>query len=206
MTCDDIRNALSARLDGEDPGLPGDELDRHLESCAACAAWLAGATAATRRVRLHAAMPGDDLTVDVLAALHARGRAVPAQRVTRMLLALTALVQIALSLPALLGEESSAGLHVAREIGATEIALAIGVLAAAWRPWRAAGMVPVVVALAAGLAGTTLLDVSASHALAAHELPHLVTVVEAWFVWRLRRQGPATGAAPPPPVQLRRVA
>jgi predicted anti-sigma-YlaC factor YlaD len=33
MTCDDVRAALSARLDGEDPGASSAALDAHTDSC-----------------------------------------------------------------------------------------------------------------------------------------------------------------------------
>lgn len=132
--------------------------------------------------------PVQDAVPWLVAALR-NPRALPRSRrgSARLLLAVTALVQLALSLPALvLGEQASAGLHVAREIGATEVALAVGVLAAAWRPWRAAGMLPVVAALAVGLAGTTLIDVAGGEAFALHEVPHLLALVEAGLLWHLR--------------------
>lgn len=123
------------------------------------------------------------------------------------MLAMTALLQLALSLPALLlGEQDAAGLHVAREIGATEVALAVGVLAAAWRPWRAAGMLPVVAALAVGLASTTVIDVVGGEVPALHEVPHLLALVEAALLWRLRHAAIAKPTGSSPATQLRRVA
>jgi protein SCO1/2 len=44
-TCTDYRQALSARVDGEDPGLDPAELDRHLAGCPDCQAFVAAATA-----------------------------------------------------------------------------------------------------------------------------------------------------------------
>lgn len=199
---------LSARLDGEDPGLPAEELDRHLTGCVACSAWQAGAADVSRRLRLRLAEPGTDLTATVVEGL--RDPQVlhrPRRRAARALLALTALLQLALSLPALvLGAEASAGLHVAREIGATEVALAVGVLAAAWRPWRAAGMLPVVAALAVGLATTTLIDVVGGEVPALHEVPHLLALVEAALLWRMRHAAITSPPRPSPVTHLRRVA
>ena len=40
--------------------------------------------------------------------------------------------------------------HLLRDAGITDVALAVGVLSAAWQPWRAAGVLPVVLVLAAG--------------------------------------------------------
>jgi predicted anti-sigma-YlaC factor YlaD len=208
VSCEQVRVGLSARLDGEDPGLPVDELDRHLEACLACSAWQAGAADVSRRVRLRTAEPAADLASSVAEALR-DGTALQRspRRVARALLALTALLQLGLSLPALLlGEQASAGLHVAREIGATEVALAVGVLCAAWRPWRCAGMLPVVAALAVGLASTTLIDVVGGEVPALHEVPHLLALVEAALLWHLRHAAIGNPTGSTPATQLSRVA
>ncbi|WP_017596321.1 zf-HC2 domain-containing protein [Nocardiopsis potens] len=42
MRCIDCRTALSAELDGEDPGARPGAVRRHLRSCASCAGWRAG--------------------------------------------------------------------------------------------------------------------------------------------------------------------
>src|SRR4029453_479975 len=55
MRCSICREAISARLDGEDPGVPAEAVDAHLGGCADCAAWageaaaLAGAVGSTPR-------------------------------------------------------------------------------------------------------------------------------------------------------------
>ena len=55
--CDRAREAISARIDGEDPGLPDDALDAHLATCAACREWQQRAHAVTRRARLGGSLP-----------------------------------------------------------------------------------------------------------------------------------------------------
>lgn len=204
-----MRTGLSARLDREDTGVPDVVLDSHLDGCAGCRDWLDGAAAASRRLRLRAAEPERDLAPAVLARLNdpaAHGR--PTRPLARLALLGTAVLQLALSLPALLfGQEADAGLHVAREVGATDVALAIGVLAAAWRPWRAAGMLPVVAALAVGLSATTLIDVLGGEVPAAEEVPHLLALVEAALLWRLRRiSAPVPDTTTPERRRLRRAA
>jgi Putative zinc-finger len=42
-TCDRYREALSARLDGEDPGMPLEQIDAHVEGCVECHAWAVAA-------------------------------------------------------------------------------------------------------------------------------------------------------------------
>jgi predicted anti-sigma-YlaC factor YlaD len=69
MRCDRIHAALSARIDGEDPGLPDGELNAHLAVCADCRGWQQRAHVVTRRTRLGGAFLDRDLTPAVLAAL-----------------------------------------------------------------------------------------------------------------------------------------
>ncbi|MFJ8433408.1 zf-HC2 domain-containing protein [Kitasatospora sp. NPDC094019] len=40
MRCEQLRTALSARLDGEAAGVPDGRLDKHVARCAACRDWL----------------------------------------------------------------------------------------------------------------------------------------------------------------------
>ncbi|NUT92257.1 MAG: hypothetical protein HOY78_09510 [Saccharothrix sp.] len=68
MDCDDIRQALSARLDSETgPALAERRADEHLARCGACQRWLDRAAAVTRRVRMSAAVAWPDVTEAVLA-------------------------------------------------------------------------------------------------------------------------------------------
>ncbi|MCW2605656.1 MAG: Permease [Frankiales bacterium] len=205
MRCDAAREGLSARLDGEDPQVPAGELDRHVAACPGCADWSAAAAGATRPLRVAAAPTAVDLTDGVLQALRERPAPRTEHGLARRGLVVVALAHLLLSLPDLLFGSGHEGVHVARELGATDVALAIGVLAAAWRPWRAAGMLPVVAALSAGLAGTSLLDLLAHETTPLRELPHLLAVAETLLLVRLRRHGsPAPDTAHRP--ALRRVA
>jgi hypothetical protein len=78
MQCDRFREAISARIDGEDPGLPDGALDVHLGVCAGCRAWQERAHVVTRRARVGMSSLDHDLTPLVLAAVPApatgRGR------------------------------------------------------------------------------------------------------------------------------------
>lgn len=60
MICPD-HEGLSAHLDGEDAGLPRDEIERHVESCPACRRTLQAMRAAQAALRAHPvpAMPRD---------------------------------------------------------------------------------------------------------------------------------------------------
>lgn len=71
MECDRFREAISARIDGEGPGLPDGALDVHLGVCAGCRAWQERAHSVTRRARLGVSSLDHDLTSLVLAAVPA---------------------------------------------------------------------------------------------------------------------------------------
>jgi predicted anti-sigma-YlaC factor YlaD len=198
---------LSAQLDGEDPGLDLDAVARHVEGCTTCRAWEQGAAAVSRRLRVRPAPPEVDLVPAVLTALRTAGLGVPSRRWTRLALLVTAALQLAVCLPSLLGaDDGGLGGHVAREVAAAELALAVGLLCAAWRPWQAAGMLPVMATLALGLSATTLVDVLAGHVPPVDELPHLLAAASVALLWRLRHgRRPRRWTGAPTPL-LRRVA
>jgi predicted anti-sigma-YlaC factor YlaD len=191
MDCEQVREALSARIDGEDPPAGTGRVDHHLQACPACAGWAARAQDVTRALRLQTvAVP--DLTASVLAAVatdpHRRNdrRRRSRRTVLRIAVATAAAVQLALALPLLFG----ADLHVAREIAVFEVALAVGFGFAAWRPRWARAFVPMAVVLAAGLAATTVVDVVGAAASPWHETAHLAAVMQAGLLWALARTTP----------------
>jgi predicted anti-sigma-YlaC factor YlaD len=188
MTCDQIREAISARLDGEDPGVPGTDVDAHLATCAGCRAFADGAGALHRSVRLAPAPEVPDLTPKVLAAIGSEPEgAGDAGRtfVLRLVLAVLGLVQVAVAVPALFGEDGGLAVHSARHLGSFSLALAVGFLFAAWRPTRVAGLLPVAVALVACLIGTSVLDVVDGRAAALSEASHVTEIAGLVAVWLL---------------------
>ena len=90
-----------------------------------------------------------------------------------------AIIQIVLTVPALiLGSDREAPLHVAHEMGAFDMAFAIGFLS--WhQPERARGMHVLVGAAALLLLGTAAVDLLTGHTTAADEAPHLL-VLAGW--------------------------
>ncbi|OKI89274.1 zf-HC2 domain-containing protein [Micromonospora sp. CB01531] len=196
MTCDEVRLALSARLDGEDPQAPAAALEAHTGSCPGCRSWLAHAERVTRLTRLQ---PVDvpDLTAPVLAAVAADRAAARAgaaaagrarRQVLRVAVAVAAAAQFAVALPILLaGLGVDADPHTSREMASFDAALAVGFALAAWRPERARAFLPVALVLAVCLAGTSLVDIAASTTAAVHELGHLAAVVQAGLLWALGR-------------------
>ncbi|HYT09375.1 MAG TPA: zf-HC2 domain-containing protein [Mycobacteriales bacterium] len=144
MSCSQYRESLSALLDGEPSALPEADIEAHLDRCAACRSWYESAARVTRLVRMAPAEPVADRTAELLAAVGpVRARRPGLLAGLRLALGLLAFVQAVLSWPgALLGEDPLAGAgHVAREIGAWNLALAMVFLAAASRPRTAGALV-----------------------------------------------------------------
>lgn len=210
--CEDIRTALSARLDGEEPGLPGDHLDGHLSACADCQAWQDGVRKLRREVRSGARPPdltdsimqavaADPLVVVQLARLRAAREAHGRRQILRVAVSAAAVVQLALALPALFGAftgTSGMGLHASREMASFDVAVAVGFLLAAYRPRRAMTYVPVALVLAACLAGTSLIDIIRGVTGVGHEIGHLVAMAQAGLLWALGRIDRANPPAPAP--------
>lgn len=99
--------------------------------------------------------------------------------------------------PLLLGEDHGATIHIAREIGSFDVALAIGLLVAAWQPARAWGLLPLAAALVFVMAGSSVLDVADGRASALGECKHLLDVAGVVFLWLVAREArPARGRGP----------
>ena len=139
--CEQYREALSADLDGEPLGTSPVAVRAHVESCAGCRAWYDAASRVSRLARLAPAEPMPDLAPAVLAAVGPlrppRGRTA-----ARAALVAVAFVQAVLAWSgALTGQDSMATGHVAREVGAWNLALAVAFLAAASRPRTAGALI-----------------------------------------------------------------
>jgi predicted anti-sigma-YlaC factor YlaD len=196
--------ALSARLDGEDPGVPAPALDAHTGACPACRTWLDRAEHLKRAMRVQAAeVP--DLTAAVLAGVAADPRSGPVRRaslaggrrqVLRIAVGVAAVAQLAVALPLLLpGLGVAVDLHTTREMASFDIAIAVGFALAAYRPERARAFVPVALVLAVCLAVTSAVDIAASTTALVHEVGHLTAVAQAVLLWALgRADRPDAGA------------
>lgn len=198
--CEEVREALSARLDREAPGLSVAALDRHLAGCAACAVWEADAAQATRRARLNAVPSVPDLTEAVLrrlpaelpgAAAAARGRLLDAG--LRLALLAVAVAQIGVAWPALVDGAAamSAPAHMAHETGAWNLAIGVSFLAVAAVPRLGAGALPFLAAFSAVLVVLTLTDLRAGLVPTDRAVTHVLVLAGAALVsavaWRGRR-------------------
>lgn len=197
MECDRAREAISARIDGEDPGVPGGALEAHLDGCAACRGWQQRAHAVTRRARLGGSFLDRDLAPRVLAAIPAAGPGRRVKAAQRAGLLAVALTQLAITVPLLiLGHDHDAGAHAAHELGSFDMALAIAFAVGAIRPVLSAGLAWPCGIAAAGLAATAIADVAGGQAIGADEAQHLVAVVGAVLLCWQARTGRAGSAGP----------
>ncbi len=117
-------------------------------------------------------------------------------------MALAAVVQLLLGLPQLAGcMAGTASSHAGHEMAAFDLAISVGFLFAAWKPERARSLVPVAVVLSLALLLVAGMDVANARITLAHELLHLITVLQAVLLWALGRTSgrgvnPTSMAAP----------
>ncbi|MEJ3654925.1 zf-HC2 domain-containing protein [Actinomycetes bacterium KLBMP 9759] len=199
MRCSECREALSARIDGEDgPGESAD-VDVHLGECAECAAFAERAAYVTRLTRTRVAEPAPDLTAAVLAAAGSgiRRRRVGADAV-RLALGAVAVGQFALAVSGVVaagGHHGQTGaavagagvVHFAHESSAWNLALAVAFLWVATGPVRVAGLLPVLTAFVAALGALSVVDVFGGHVEPARLVTHGLVVAGLVLLVVLRR-------------------
>ncbi|HYH50168.1 MAG TPA: hypothetical protein VEG38_11540 [Acidimicrobiia bacterium] len=191
MDCENYRLGISARLDGEDAGVDDVTLAWHLASCEACRRFESEAITLARAVLVTANETAPDLAPTIMAAINAerasKSRRFDPQPLRAGLIAL-AVVQMFLALPVLLfGRDPDAPVHIARELGSFDFALAVGFFFVGWRPARAYGMLPLVAALVGCLGVATAVDLVRGTATLLDESAHLVHLIGLAGVWRLSR-------------------
>lgn len=195
VNCGRAQAALSARHDGEEPGLPDATLAAHLGGCAACRDFAAvmdrpaGTLHAVRRESLSVAgratgVHRPDLAARI-ASLAAREDRAGVWWVLRMLLAAVALGYLATAVPELVFASDAHHAHLARHLGAFEAAYAVGLLFVAARPAKARAMVPFTVALAAVMGVAMVVDLAGGHAFPLAETTHLLELAGLVLVWLL---------------------
>lgn len=172
VTCAQCREAVSARLDGEDAGAERRTVDQHLASCARCRSFADSAARITRLARTGVAAPGPDL-VDAVLAAAPPPRAVTLSRVARVLLVVVALGQIGLSLFSLLAANAASAAvhasmplggatmaHMSHETAAWNLAIGAGFLWVALQSSRSAGLVPLLSAFVGVLTLLSAVDLA----------------------------------------------
>ncbi|MBB5874383.1 putative anti-sigma-YlaC factor YlaD [Allocatelliglobosispora scoriae] len=173
MRCEQIRDALSARLDGEDDPDERAAVDGHLADCAECTAWLAAATDVTRLARV--GLPEvPELPPERLAALLAAAPGAGRARVAlglRWALGVVGLVQFLLGVVQITALDAGltghahtdptggvASGHLWHESAAWNVAIGAGFAWVAWRRSRPAGLLPILSVFVGVLALLTIND------------------------------------------------
>jgi predicted anti-sigma-YlaC factor YlaD len=197
MKCEFVREALSAWLDGEQSVLGRAEVDAHVAGCGGCRSWQEGAHRLARRVWVKPARPMADDTARFLEAViddRAVRRGVRGPRLVRAGLAAVALAQFVLIVPALVLGHAGIGVppQAARELGAFNLALAVGFAAAALRPAHARGMRPLVGAATACLVVLSVVDTVMGETTMRAELPHVITLVGLILLHLVAERSPTT--------------
>ncbi|WP_406045872.1 zf-HC2 domain-containing protein [Micromonospora sp. NBC_00898] len=159
MGCEQWREALSARLDGEETAAEAAAAEAHLSRCSDCRRWFDQAAAVTRRARLSVTVSGDDLTDVILASLPVPEPYRLRNRIAltlRAVLGLIGALQLVLGLaqvgqgPAAGHEHAAVGAltsgHLWHESAAWNVAVGAGFLFVATRRTPPTGLVPMLTA------------------------------------------------------------
>ncbi len=190
MTCTTWIEALSARADGEDPGVDPRLLDAHLARCASCRDFEAQTEVLRSATRVAEAPRMPDLTRRVV-KLNAIADRASRWGTVRALLGLVAIEALVLSVPALvLGHDGSGSAHSARHLGAFTASYAVGLLVVVVRPARARTILPVALVLAGALSLTAVIDVAEGHVPLLGEAIHIPEMLSVLLVWLLARPAP----------------
>jgi RNA polymerase sigma-70 factor, ECF subfamily len=205
MRCDVVREALSARLDGERPEVLAQQVDAHLETCRGCRTWLIGAAAQTRRFASIEPGDGPDLVNRIMASIdddstahHGWMRAVRSRYARWGLIAVGAF-QVAIAVAQIGGVNfgrvshhmhgAMSGEHLLHESTAWLLALGAAMIAAGIWPLLATGVAAIAGAYSLALMGyvaADALDGQVTATRVASHVPLLLGLVFAVLVARDR--------------------
>ncbi len=175
---------VSAALDGEASSAEAAIAAAHVDTCEQCAAWQDSVAALRRRTMLRPGRSDAAFVAQVMS--DARPARLGRGGWMRPVLAWCAVVIGVQSIgPLVLGEADGASAHLARHLGASGIALALAMLYVVWRPHRAFGLLPFVLALFAATAISILIDTIAGERSALAESTHLAELIGTVVLWMM---------------------
>ena len=191
--CSEFRELASASLDDAANAAEEQRLDDHLAGCAGCRSFVDRVAGLNRRLRVHTPAPDPAFVSAVMA--DARPARLGRGGWTRPVLAWCALVIFVQSVgPLVFGSADGASEHLARHLGASGLALAVGLAYAAWRPHRAYGLLPFVGALFAATVVAMVADMLAGHRTAFAEATHVAELIGIVVLWIVAGSPGWTGA------------
>jgi predicted anti-sigma-YlaC factor YlaD len=189
MDCPTWREALSAMIDGEPPGVDTSLVEAHLRRCPGCRDFQATSLSLRRPAAASATESADIASAVVKAHIHAERYA--SWSFTRVLLMVFAVQIMVFAFPALvLGDEANTAAHEARHLGAFTAAYGIALLVVALRPSRARAVLPVSGFVAGALVITSIVDLSRGHIPLLGEWVHLPEIFSVLLVWLLAVPAP----------------
>jgi predicted anti-sigma-YlaC factor YlaD len=193
MRCEQVREALSARLDGESSASADALADRHVQTCAECADWYERAARITRLARTSVvpaaeigAAADDDRLLDVVSAAAPGPGWGRAGRGLRCLLGLLGFGQFALGVAQIAalgmsrGVGSAGGMtshHLLHESAAWNVAVGAAYLWIATRRARPNGVLPILTAFVAVLMLLSLDDLLVGEVAVGSLLTHAMVVL-----------------------------
>lgn len=184
LTCDGARECVSAALDGEASVAEEAAADRHVATCEACAAWHESAATLRRRTRLRADRSDPAFVARVVA--DARPARLGRGGWMRPVLAWCAVIIAVQSIgPLVFGDADGASAHLSRHLGASGMALALALFYVVWRPHRAFGLLPFVVALFTATFVSMVADMIAGRRSALAEATHVAEFVGTVVLWMM---------------------
>lgn len=182
LSCSTARELISAAADDELDQTRRFAMSAHVDGCSECAAYADDVALLTRSVRLRPLDVQPDFVERVMA--RSAGARLGRGAWLRPALAWCGVVVAVQAIgPLVFAEMDGTPTHVARHVGASALALAIGFLFVAWRPQRAAGLLPFGAALLAATLVGVVLDTAAGNRSAIAETTHLAELVGLVLLW-----------------------
>lgn len=196
MTCERWRDALSALLDHEDPGLDRLELQQHLATCESCRTFERDVAGLHRLTRVRSAEPVPDLSAVIMATIVPRaGREAtnPHDAVLGWLrsgLTFVGVLVVGLSTALLLSNTPENPAHLA----AWDLAFGGALLVAAVQPDRARGLLPMAILVVVSMTTASLIEINDGHQ-ATHGLVfHIAELIGVVLLALLARHRHAKGS------------
>jgi predicted anti-sigma-YlaC factor YlaD len=211
VECEECREALSARLDGEEDVAERAGVDRHLAGCGACRQWFDDAAAVTRLTRTGLVTVSPGVSETVLTAAPGPGRA-RAAGLLRGLLGVLGAVQFVLGMVEISAFAATSHAHAAvvtagassshlwHESAAWNVAVGAGFVWIAARRSRPVGIVPTLTAFVVVLSALSGGDILAGRVDATRLLSHGFLIAGYAIVLLLTR--PAFDFGEPPTGRL----
>nr|WP_255420884.1 zf-HC2 domain-containing protein [Micromonospora sp. HM5-17] len=184
LDCAKYRELISASLDGELEPDRDNEVESHLQQCAACRRWYDEAAHLTRLARVTPVLSAPDLAERIIGQMPQTRRR--HGRLLRWGLAVVGLAQGGWGALALLvldpdtsGERvhGAALGHLAHESAAFNLALGVAFVWAAARPRNAAGLLPVLATFTGLMLAASLVDLTQGRVHPSREVAHLLMVL-----------------------------